>query len=86
MGTPEEKIVKEPVNVLIYLESCKIKGTIYLPIGSRLTDFINDPNVRFLPVTDAVVESVNIKDKWSYKVEFMNLNKDFIVSIQPIGE
>jgi len=80
----EKKLVREPLKVIIYLEHCKILGTIYLDLNSRLSDFINS-EIEFIPVRDAVVESIEGR-KWSYKVKFMNLNKNYIVSIFPESE
>lgn len=76
------KLIKEPTEVVIYLQDARIEGTIYLPIGSRLSDFINDKDIQFLPVTDVKVIPLKEKEK-SYSVEFMNLNKNYIISIFP---
>jgi len=81
----ERKLIREPVKVIIYLENCRVVGTVYLELESRLSDFINS-DIQFLPVTDAQVESILPEHKWSYKVNFMNLNKNYIVSIFPESE
>lgn len=76
-------VVREPVSVIIYLENCKIQGTIYLSLGGRLSDFVNDPTVKFLPITDAFVEAIVPGQKWSYSTSFMELNKDYVLVVFP---
>lgn len=76
-------VVREPVSVIIYLENCKIQGTIYLSLGGRLSDLINDPSIQFLPVTDAAVESILPGQKWSYTTSFMELNKEYVIVLFP---
>ncbi|MDI6640941.1 MAG: hypothetical protein QME68_01335, partial [Elusimicrobiota bacterium] len=71
----ERKLIREPVKVIIYLENCRITGTVYLGLETRLSDFINS-DLQFLPVTDAKVDSILPGHKWSYKVNFMDLNKN----------
>ncbi|MEW6041642.1 MAG: hypothetical protein AB1633_08985 [Elusimicrobiota bacterium] len=83
-GVQERKIIREPVKVIIYMESCRIRGVIYLDLDTRLSDFINT-EINFLPITDALVESVSDR-KWSYRVKFMNVNKNYIQSIFPEKE
>jgi predicted YcjX-like family ATPase len=77
-----DKPQREKIEAIIYLRSCKIKGTIFLPPGGRLSDFINSPVRQFIPVKDASIESIT-SDKWSYNVKFLNLNKNEIVTIFP---
>lgn len=75
---------REPIEVIIYLEHCKIRGIVHLPPGGRLSDFINVASRQFIPISDAIVESITPGVEWSYKVEFLNLNKNYIVSMFPI--
>ncbi len=75
---------REPIEVIIYLEDCKIRGVVYLPPGGRLSDFINVASRQFIPVSSAEVESITPGVEWSYEVDFLNLNKDFIVSMFPV--
>lgn len=84
MKIPDEpvKVIKEPTEVVIYLQDARIEGTVYLPIGSRLSDFINDKDIQFIPITDAKVIPLKEKEK-SYNVDFMDLNKNYIISIIP---
>jgi len=80
-----EMINKERHDVIIYLDNCKIKGAIYLMPGSRISDFINAPAHQFVPVTDATISSIRVGEEWEYNVEFLNLNKDFIITIFPLS-
>lgn len=82
----EKQILKEPTPVLIYLTTCKIRGKIYLDIEQRLTDYINDSKITFLPVTDARIESISPTEDWQYEEEFLNVNKNYIVTIIPLNE
>ena len=70
----------ESEKVVICLEDRKIKGTIYNPRG-RLTDFINDPQKQFIPVTHPTIYSLDEKEKLIERLKFLKLNKNFIVSI-----
>ena len=77
-----DKPERERIEVVIYLRSCKIKGVLHLPPQGRISDFINAPVRQFIPITDAEIESIT-EEKWSYKVKFLNLNKNEIVTIFP---
>jgi len=80
-----EKVNKERHDVVIYLDNCKIKGAIYLMRGSRISDFINAPAHQFVPVTDATISSIRVGEEWEYNVEFLDLNKNFVITIFPLG-
>lgn len=75
-------MIREPVKVIIYLSNCRIRGTIYLDLEARISDFINN-DLQFIPLRDAHVESIESGKKWSYTVNFMNLNKDYVISVFP---
>ncbi|MBA3065809.1 hypothetical protein KJ633_00740 [bacterium] len=77
-----DKPDRDEINVIIYLRNCKIKGKMFLPPGGRVSDFVNSPIRQFIPVTDAEIESIS-GDKWSYRVRFLNLNKNEIATIFP---
>lgn len=85
MDNSPERINKERHDVIIYLENCKIQGAIYLSPGSRLSDFINAPVRQFIPITDVVLSSIRTGEDWSYEVEFLDLNKNFIVTMFPVN-
>jgi len=77
-----DKPDRDEVEVIIYLRNCKITGKMFLPPGGRVSDFVNSPVRQFIPVTDAVIDSIT-DDKWKYSVKFLNLNKNEIVTIFP---
>ncbi len=77
-----DKPVRDEIGVIIYLSNCKIKGKMFLPPGGRVSDFVNSPVRQFIPVTDAEIDSIS-GEKWSYRVKFLNLNKNEIVTIFP---
>lgn len=80
-----DRVNKERHDVIIYLESCKIQGAIYLVPGGRISDFINAPTRQFVPVTEATISSVRAGEDWTYVVDFLDLNKNFIVTVFPVG-
>ena len=56
------KTKKDNINVLVYVSGYKIFGTVYLPMGGRLTDFLNTKGLGaegevFIPVTDATAQA-----------------------------
>ena len=77
-----DKPVRDEIGVIIYLSNCKIKGKMFLPPGGRVSDFVNSPVRQFIPVTDAEIDSIS-GEKWSYRVKFLNLNKNEVVTIFP---
>ena len=83
MDNSPERINKDRHDVIIYLENCKIQGAIYLSSGSRLSDFINAPVRQLIPITDVVISAIKAGEDWSYEVEFLDLNKNFIVTMFP---
>ena len=77
-----DKPDRDEIGVIIYLSNCKIKGKMFLPPGGRVSDFVNSPVRQFIPVTDAEIDSIG-GEKWSYRVKFLNLNKNEIVTLFP---
>lgn len=77
------RIDKEKVEVVIYLSNCKIEGTIHIPQGGRLTDFINVPNKSFIPVTNAKITSTDKTNQFTYNVKLLQVNKAFIQTLFP---
>ena len=77
------RIYKEQVDVVIYLANCRIEGTIHIPQGGRLTDFINVQNKNFIPVTEAKISSTDTPPKFAYNVKLLQVNKDFIQTLFP---
>ena len=85
MRESPEIVNKERHDVVIYLANCKVKGAIYLMPGSRISDFINAAARQFVPVTDAVITATGPGEDWTYNVEFLDLNKNFIITIFPVN-
>lgn len=81
------KTKKDNINVLVYVQDYKILGTVYLPLGGRLTDFLNTKGLGaegevFIPVTDASIYSISDGSLIHY-TPFLNINKDKILFIFP---
>jgi hypothetical protein len=81
------KTKKDSTNVLVYVSGYKILGTVYLPLGGRLTDFLNTKGLGaegevFIPVTDASIYSIP-DDRLIHYTPFLNINKDKILFIFP---
>jgi len=81
------KTKKDHIKVLIYSSRYKIQGTIHLPTGGRLTDFLNTKGLGaegeiFIPVTDASVYDLADKSM-IYYTPFLNVNKRNISFIFP---
>jgi hypothetical protein len=84
------KTKKANVNVLIYVPGFKILGTIYLPLGGRLTDFLNTKGLGsegevFIPVTDASIFDLTNGSLIHY-TPFLNVNKERILFVFPQDE
>ena len=81
------KTKKDNINVLVYVSGYKIFGTVYLPMGGRLTDFLNTKGLGaegevFIPVTDASIYNIS-DDSLIHYTPFLNVNKDKILFIFP---
>ena len=81
------KTKKDNINVLVYVSDYKIFGTVYLPMGGRLTDFLNTKGLGaegevFIPVTDASIYNIS-DDSLIHYTPFLNVNKDKILFIFP---
>lgn len=72
---------REKVSVYIKTVNTIIKGEVHIPMGGRITDFVNNASKDFIPVTDAEIDLQNGK---VIKTSLMQLNKDYIVFILPI--
>ena len=69
---------------IILIPGYSIEGTVHLPTDIRLTDFINTSR-KFIPITDAKLYDTDHKT-FIQETQFVQLNKDFIISITPINE
>ena len=78
------KAPREKLRATILIPGFSIEGNLSLPPNSRLSDFVNTSK-QFIAVTDAKV--TDIKDNSVVKdTSFVELNRDFIISIIPINE
>ena len=78
---------KDVVDVIIYIPGFRISGTIYLPLGGRLTDFLNTKGLGaegeiFIPVTDASIYDAQ-KGGLLHYTPFLNVNKENILFVFP---
>ncbi len=79
------KIEREQVPVVVYMKDFKIEGTLHIPPGGRLTDFMNISGKPFIPVTDAVIYKTETGEKL-YEIGLMQINKNFVQLIFPQAE
>jgi len=76
------KIEKEEKKIIAYISDYKVKGTIFMPTGGRLSDFLCGVGAKqFIPVGDAVITDVSGNE--ICKTDFLELNKDRILFLMP---
>lgn len=79
------KIEKEEKAIVAYTSDYKIRGTVFMPPGGRLSDFIAGVGQKkFIPVADAVV--TDISGNQICRTKFLELNKDKIIFLLPESE
>ncbi len=68
--------------IVIYLPNCKVEGWINLPRGCKsLSNFVTlNPAKKFITVVDATVSAIRAHETWKYRVEKINIRKDYIVT------
>jgi hypothetical protein len=76
-----ETIGQEPKKVVMYLPNCKIEGEVSLMKGAHLSDFVTLGARKFITVSKATVSAIRAHETWKYKVDEMNINKDYILNI-----
>lgn len=81
---------KANIRVIIYVSGFKIFGNIHLPIGGRLTDFLNTKGLGaegevFIPVTDVSIHDIS-DGRLLHYTSFLNVNKDKILFIFPFED
>ena len=76
-----ERLKREKREVVIHLPNCKVEGWIEFPEGAFLSDFIALNPKKFIMVTDVYVSAIRAHETWKYRVDTINVNKDYIVSI-----
>ena len=79
------KIAKEKKVIIAYTYQFKIRGTVFIPPGSRFSDFMGSiEKKKFIPVTNAAV--TDIFGNNVCKTKFLELNKDEILFMFPESE
>ena len=76
------KIQKEKKIIEAYTHQFKVKGTVFMSPGSRLSDFIGSlGQKKFIPVADARV--TDIFGNEICRSKFLELNRDEIIFLLP---
>lgn len=83
-----DRLERNKVKVVTFTTQYRIEGEIHIPIGGRITDFVNITNTDFIAVTQAKIHhSGQRMDEGSfYESDFLALNKNFVVIILPKGK
>ena len=76
-----EKIGQEKREVVIYLPNCKVEGWVSLLKGAYLSDFVILNPKKFVIVTDATISAIRAHETWKYRLEKININKEYIINI-----
>ncbi|MFH1459095.1 MAG: hypothetical protein ABIG64_01805 [Candidatus Omnitrophota bacterium] len=76
------KVSQTEVEVTIFMQNSRIEGKIHLPEQGRLTDYLALVERKFIPVTNASIYLIP-SNELLYSVDFLSLNKDFIICIFP---
>ncbi len=78
-----------PVEVIILTDNDDIKGTVYVsgstPANRQLTQLLNDPNRRFLAVTNVEIYAKN-SNQPPKRYEFLELHMDSIRMVHPTSQ
>ncbi|MBU0680551.1 MAG: hypothetical protein KKD73_03925 [Proteobacteria bacterium] len=77
------QVEKEKFRAVIFTESLKVEGTIHLLPQERMTDYMEETEKTFIPVTYAIVSSI-ITGEVLHTTEFLSLNKNEVTVICPI--
>jgi hypothetical protein len=72
---------QEKREVVIYLPNCKVEGWVFLPKEAHLADFIALNPKKFVMVTDAYISAIRAHEAWKYRVDTININKEYILNI-----
>ncbi|MBL7071267.1 MAG: hypothetical protein ISS26_03740 [Candidatus Omnitrophica bacterium] len=76
------KIEKEEQNIVAYIGNYKVRGTIFMPQGARLSDFLGGVGQKqYIPVVDVTISDAS--DRLVCKADFLELNKDRILFLFP---
>ena len=79
------RIEKDEKKIIAFIGNYKLRGTIFMPTGARLSDFLGGVGAKqFIPVGDVVVTDTAGKE--ICKSNFLELNKDRILFLIPEDE
>jgi uncharacterized protein DUF6812 len=91
MADAATKFKGKQVEVEIFTDTYKIRGTLFVPLAAkdgystRLSDFLNNPEKAFLALTHVSVEALPDPDmKWD--TPFLAVNKSVITMVRAIKE
>ena len=77
------KVEKSKIEAVIYTQQYRIEGEVYVPKGSRFTDFVSaETRYGSIPATNCKVYTL-AEDKLLHTVPLLNINKNFIVMAFP---
>ena len=76
------KIEKEAYEAKIFTCKFEIHGFVHVLSQERFTDFLGSSSSQFLPITDAVIKSIDT-GKIIAKTDFLSLNKNEVQIIFP---
>lgn len=79
------KVPTQKVRVKVCTDRFDIVGTLHIPVGARLSDFVNRADKSFIVVTDAEVKPINESDVET-RDSVAIVNKAHIVTAWPIEE
>src|SRR5262245_57789118 len=79
------------VEVEIHTDTYRMRGWLFVPLAgeggysSRLSDFLNNPNKRFVALTNVRVEALPDPDaKW--EAPFLAINKNVVTMVRAVKE
>lgn len=75
------KIDKEKYRAIVYTGQFKITGIIHLLPEERMTDYLGDQETLFVPITEAMVET--LQGDMVAQAPFLCLNKEEITVLIP---
>lgn len=74
---------KEQIRVVVYTQSCRLEGDIYIYPGSRLTDMLNVKAKDFLAMTNVIIRDLK-EDSILQRANFVAVSRDSIVAVAPV--
>jgi len=79
------------IEVEIFTDTYKIRGTLFVPLAGvggysvRLSDFLNNPDKHFLPLTNVKVEALPDPNE-KFEAPFLSVNKSVVTMVRAIEE